>query len=740
MKTQVKYGLITALCLLISFWGTSQAPQKMSFQSVLRNANNTIIAKCVVGLRISILQGSATGSVIFAETQVGNTDNNGLISLQIGTGKTTSGSFANIDWSEGPYFIKTEADPLGGDNYSIMGSSELLSVPYALYAINSDFNPLLGTSTDLIDLATLNIGQEFSLTITKDLTFGTIGHVLVFDAFKNHFEGTILAYDQVTGVLKIKISEILGSLKSDLWKVKINGTRGYDGSIGPSGLTGIQGPMGLMGSIGPKGITGSIGPAGANGRDGAQGAIGATGRIGVTGATGSVGPAGPSGGLTGPIGPTGATGATGTIGATGPQGIPGASGGESAIIAGATSQYYRGDKTWQTLNASSVGLSNVENTNDANKIVSTAGQTALNLKANLASPTFTGIPLSATAPTGTNTTQIATTAFVLANSNNYYSVTAGTEISTRSATDIGATGVTLSPAGGKYLVQFNGQFIIEPVNTVQMGIDLDNTYASLVAKPATNTTHAATYGSGEILTPGVYTHAGAVTSNGILNLDAQGNPNAEFIFRMAGAFSMGASASIVLQNGASACNVFIIAEGAISIGAGSIIRGKLLANTGAINLGASTNLIGSLYSKTGALGIDNATLTRSTGCATTFGTLENFALYTKTGSISNSAISTVMGDIASNLGSISGFTSGMVNGTIFTAGTTDSFANFSIYQNGIPIPYTNRMITTSNKITSQVSLQSIATTADGDVVDVRWNIGSGTLKLQNRTFTLQSIR
>lgn len=700
MKTQVKYGLITALCLLISYWGTSQAPQKMSFQSVLRNANNTIIAKCVVGLRISILQGSAYGSVIFAETQVGNTDNNGLISLQIGTGKTTSGSFTNIDWSEGPYFIKTEADPLGGDNYSIMGSSELLSVPYALYAINSDFNPLLGTSTDLIDLATLNIGQEFSLTITKDLTFGTIGHVLVFDAFKNHFEGTILAYDQVTGVLKIKISEILGSLKSDLWKVKINGTRGYDGSIGPSGLTGIQGPMGLMGSIGPKGITGSMGPAGANGRDGAQGAIGATG----------------------------------------PQGIPGASGGESAIIAGATSQYYRGDKTWQTLNASSVGLSNVENTNDANKIVSTAGQTALNLKANLASPTFSGIPLSATAPTGTNTTQIATTAFVLANSNNYYSVTAGTEISTRSATDIGATGVTLSPAGGKYLVQFNGQFIIEPVNTVQMGIDLDNTHASLVAKPATNTTHAATYGSGEILTPGVYTHAGAVTSNGILNLDAQGNPNAEFIFRMAGAFSMGASASIVLQNGASACNVFIIAEGAISIGAGSIIRGKLLANTGAINLGASTNLIGSLYSKTGALGIDNATLTRSTGCVTTFGTLENFALYTKTGAISNSAISTVTGDIASNLGSISGFTSGMVNGTIFTAGTTDSFANFSIYQNGIPIPYTNRMITTSNKITSQVSLQGIATTADGDVVDVRWNIGSGTLKLQNRIFTLQRIR
>ncbi|WP_177209578.1 hypothetical protein [Flavobacterium sp. LPB0248] len=92
------------------------------------------------------------------------------------------------------------------------------------------------------------------------------------------------------------------------------------------------------------------------------------------------------------------------------------SGKENTIAAGTTTQYFRGDKTWQTLDKTAIGLSNVDNTNDLNKPVSTATQTALNLKANLASPPLTGTPTAPTAAAGTNTTQIATTAFVLANS------------------------------------------------------------------------------------------------------------------------------------------------------------------------------------------------------------------------------------------------------------------------------------------------------------------------------------
>lgn len=95
------------------------------------------------------------------------------------------------------------------------------------------------------------------------------------------------------------------------------------------------------------------------------------------------------------------------------------SGKENTIAAGTTTQYFRGDKTWQTLDKTAVGLGNVDNTSDLNKPVSTATQTALNLKANLLSPSLTGVPTAPTAAAGTNTTQIATTAFVTTANNNY---------------------------------------------------------------------------------------------------------------------------------------------------------------------------------------------------------------------------------------------------------------------------------------------------------------------------------
>jgi hypothetical protein len=87
-------------------------------------------------MRISILQGTATGSSVYTETQSPTTNNNGLIAIEIGTGNIVSGNFANIDWANGPFFVKTETDPNGGTNYTLTGTSQLLSVPYALYAKN----------------------------------------------------------------------------------------------------------------------------------------------------------------------------------------------------------------------------------------------------------------------------------------------------------------------------------------------------------------------------------------------------------------------------------------------------------------------------------------------------------------------------------------------------------------------------------------------------------------------------
>jgi len=108
----------------------------MSYQAVIRDSNNNLIISSAVGIQISILQGSISGTEVYKEIYSPNpqTNANGLITLEIGTGNPVIGSFATIDWSAGPYFIKTEIDPLGGTNYTITGTTQLLSVPYALHS------------------------------------------------------------------------------------------------------------------------------------------------------------------------------------------------------------------------------------------------------------------------------------------------------------------------------------------------------------------------------------------------------------------------------------------------------------------------------------------------------------------------------------------------------------------------------------------------------------------------------
>lgn len=130
------YSIVTALLFTATIW--AQSPEKMSYQAVIRNAANALVTNQGIGMRVSILQGSANGPALYVETQTPNTNTNGLASIEIGTGTSVLGSFSSIDWANGPYFIKTETDPAGGTNYTITGTSQLLSVPFALYAKNTD--------------------------------------------------------------------------------------------------------------------------------------------------------------------------------------------------------------------------------------------------------------------------------------------------------------------------------------------------------------------------------------------------------------------------------------------------------------------------------------------------------------------------------------------------------------------------------------------------------------------------
>ena len=125
----------------------------MSYQSVIRDANNDLVSNQSVGMQISILQGSANGSSVYTETQSASTNDNGLVSIAIGEG-TSNDNFSSIDWSNGPYFIKTETDPTGGSNYTITGTSQLLSVPYALYAKSAE-NTFSGDYNDLSNAPTI---------------------------------------------------------------------------------------------------------------------------------------------------------------------------------------------------------------------------------------------------------------------------------------------------------------------------------------------------------------------------------------------------------------------------------------------------------------------------------------------------------------------------------------------------------------------------------------------------------
>lgn len=121
-------ALIFASCLF------AQSPQNMSYQAIIRDNSNNLIKSTMIGMRVSILHGSSTGTAVYVETQKPKSDINGLVTINIGNGNVVSGSFSTINWSSGPYFIKTETDPLGATNYTIVGTSQLMSVPYAFYA------------------------------------------------------------------------------------------------------------------------------------------------------------------------------------------------------------------------------------------------------------------------------------------------------------------------------------------------------------------------------------------------------------------------------------------------------------------------------------------------------------------------------------------------------------------------------------------------------------------------------
>lgn len=144
--------LLAATFVVATFTAFAQAPQRFNYQAVARNSGGNVLANQNVGIQITIHQTTPGGTTVYAETHATTTSNIGLMNLAIGGGTVTSGTFSSIDWSAGPYYIEIGMDATGGTTYTSMGTQQLLSVPYALYAGNSfsgDYNDLINAPTNV---------------------------------------------------------------------------------------------------------------------------------------------------------------------------------------------------------------------------------------------------------------------------------------------------------------------------------------------------------------------------------------------------------------------------------------------------------------------------------------------------------------------------------------------------------------------------------------------------------------
>jgi hypothetical protein len=214
--------------------------------------------------------------------------------------------------------------------------------------------------------------------------------------------------------------------------------------------------------------------------------------------------------------------------------------------------------------------------------------------------------------------------------------------------------------------------------TAQASIDLVALYQQLMCFPITDTSHTATFGGGETLTPGVYSIGAAGSLGAGITFDAQGDTNALFIMKFGAAFTVGAASAVYLAGGARACNVFWITEAAASIGEATTMVGTVISSAGAIAMDASGNLTGRLLTMDGAIAFGPSNgqipnyISKEFACVAPVGANPNcsyikinsvslYNMYTSLGAIENEASSNITGKVGTNSGEITGFETSTVD-------------------------------------------------------------------------------
>ena len=239
----------------------AQAPQTFPYQAVARDNSDNILANQNISLRFSILDGSNVGTTIYQEKHTTTTNTFGLFTLNIGQGTILSGTFNAINWGSGSKFIKVELDPSGGNTFTLMGTTQLLSVPYALYANVpgvigpqgpqgpigltgpqgatgpqgiqgiAGTNGINGSGYAATSTSAISIGLGSKTIITQvGLAYLPNTRVRIANSATNYVEGIISSYTGST--LIVNVDRIVGSGTYTSWTIGIAGDVGATGAVG----------------------------------------------------------------------------------------------------------------------------------------------------------------------------------------------------------------------------------------------------------------------------------------------------------------------------------------------------------------------------------------------------------------------------------------------------------------------------------------------------------------------------
>jgi hypothetical protein len=130
----MKKYILTIILACIYSGNFAQSPQGIPYQSALRNSSGSILANQSVTMRFTIIDSAINGTVVFQETHTANTNAQGIVSVNIGQGTPSTGTLAQVNWAKNYKFLQIEMDPTGGNTYTILGTQQMMSVPYALFS------------------------------------------------------------------------------------------------------------------------------------------------------------------------------------------------------------------------------------------------------------------------------------------------------------------------------------------------------------------------------------------------------------------------------------------------------------------------------------------------------------------------------------------------------------------------------------------------------------------------------